>query len=296
MQFGPYSVELSNREKTFFPGAAITKGDLIDYHHDIAQTMLPYMKDRPLTMHRFPDGIEGENWYQKNAGEYFPDWITTVTVDKENGVVTHVLCNNTATLVYLANQACITLHVWLSRVDQQHTPDRLIFDLDPPGDDFEPVRKGALAVRELVEELGLKPFVMTTGSSGCHVVSPIRREHNFDEVRDFAESVAQLLAHRQPNQLTTEVRKAKRHGRLYLDVGRNAYAQTGVSPYSVRARPGAPVATPLEWDELKDPDLGPRSYTIENIGGRLGHIGDPWKNIRRHARSLDRPMERLQDL
>ncbi|MFP3904933.1 MAG: non-homologous end-joining DNA ligase [Armatimonadota bacterium] len=293
MHFGPYSVELSNLEKIFFPDAGLTKGDLVSYYRDIADIIVPYMKDRPLTMHRFPDGLDGESWYQKNIGDYFPDWIETVTVEKDGGTVTHVLCNNAATLVYLANQAAITFHVWLSRADRQHAPDRMIFDLDPPGDDFEPVRDAAFVVKELLETLGLKTFVMTTGSSGCHVVCPLDRSRDFAKVRSFAQQAAQLLADRHPDHLTTETRKAKRGGRVYLDVARNAYAQTGVSPYSLRALPGAPVAVPLEWRELRDTKIGPRTYTITNIFRRLGHKDDPWKGLGRHARSLSGPVEAL---
>jgi bifunctional non-homologous end joining protein LigD len=197
--------------------------------------------------------------------------------------------------VYLANQAAITLHGWLSRLPEPERPDRLIFDLDPPDEDFEPVRKAADQVRGLMEVVGLSPHVMTTGSRGLHVVAPIRPEHPFDHVREFAAEMAGALAHAHSGQLTTEQRRDKRGGRLYLDVMRNAYGQTAVLPYSVRARPGAPVATPLDWDELTRTEIGPRSYTLENVLRRLGQKPDPWADIARHAAGIDRAWKVLRE-
>lgn len=293
-------IELANLDKIFFPGEGITKGELVDYYRRVAETMLPHVRDRPVSMQRFPDGLRDEGFYEKNLPEHFPDWIECVTLEKvEGGEVTYVLCQDTATLVYLANQAAVTLHVWPSRRDRPRRPDRIIFDLDPPeaGEEgFALVKEGARALRDLLEELELAPFVMTTGSRGLHVVVPLERRQEFDPVRDFARAAAELVAHRKPNRFTTAHRKAKRAGRLYLDVGRNAYGQTGVAPHSVRGRPGAPVATPLDWDELGDADLGPRSYTVKNLFRRLGQREDPWKEIAADARPLGGAREALEDL
>jgi bifunctional non-homologous end joining protein LigD len=172
----------------------------------------------------------------------------------------------------------------------------MIFDLDPPGDDFEIVRRGARALRQVLQEAELFARVMTTGSRGLHVTVPLDRSAGFDTVRDFARQVAELLAARQPEEFTVETRKDKRRGRLVLEYLRTAYGQTAVPPYAVRARPGAPVAAPLDWDELSDGDLTARSYTIRNIFRRLGQKGDPWKGLGRHARSLQEPARRLEDL
>lgn len=286
IQFGRYSVELSNTDKVFFPDEGITKGDVIDYYKQVSKTMVQYMRDRPLTMHRFPDGLNGEGFYQKEVPEYFPDWIERVRVKKEGGEVTHALCQNAATLVYIANQACITPHVWLSRIDKQGNPDRLIFDLDPADDNFESVRHAAKALRVILEEVDLVPFLMTTGSRGLHVVAPLSRGEDFDTVRDFARSIAEALSERDPDQFTTEQRTEKRGNRVFLDYLRNAYAQTAVAPYAIRAKSGAPIATPVDWDELDDRNLHSRSYTIKNIFRRLGQKNDPWKNINHRARSL----------
>jgi bifunctional non-homologous end joining protein LigD len=298
IQVGSRSIEVGNLDKVMFPGQGITQGDLIDYYRRIAGTMLPYMKGRPLTMQRFPDGIDGEGFYQKAAPDYFPDWIKRVSIEvKAKGEEQpQVICEDEATMVYLVDQGCITPHVWLSRADKLHHPDRVIFDLDPPDDDFEQVRSAAQALHDLLGQVGLLPFVMTTGSRGLHVVVPLDRGAGFDTVRAFARELAGFLAEREPERLTTEVRKAQRGQRLFLDYLRNAYGQNAVAPYAVRAKPGAPVATPLDWDELSDPDLTSQSYRVDNILRRLGQKQDPWKGMMRHARSLNGPRRKLDDL
>jgi len=296
LRFGPYSVEATHLDKVLFPGEGITKGDLIDYYRDIAGSILPYLEERPVVMQRFPEGIGADGFYMKNVPDYFPDWIETVTVAKKEGSVTHAVVGNEATLVYLANQGTITPHVWLSRIDALRAPDRIVFDLDPPENDFDSVRDGARAIRELIEEVGLVPFAMTTGGRGVHVVVPIDRGPEFDDVRAFARGVADLLAERHPDRFTTETRKAKREGRLFLDYLRNSYAQTAVPPYAVRPRPGAPVAMPIAWDELDESDLRGDRWTIESARRRLARADDPWKGHRRRARELERAAERLSGL
>lgn len=296
LRLGRHTVELSNPDKVLFPDAGVTKGDLVDYYREIADRMLPYLEDRPVSMHRFPDGIDGEGFYQKEIPDYFPGWIERVKVKKEGGKVTHVVCQNAATLVYLANQACITPHVWLSRKDKLDYPDRMIFDLDPPSHDFAPVRRAARAVRELLEELGFTPYAMTTGGRGLHVVVPLDRRADFDAARNFARDVAELVARRDPERLTTEPRKDKRRGRLFVDYLRNAYAQTGVPPYAVRPRPGAPVAMPVAWSDLGDSKLRGNRYDTRNALRRLGRVEDPWKGMARRARSLTSPRKKLDAL
>lgn len=219
MRLGHYTIELSNTDKVFFPADDITKGDLINYYYKIAKTMLPHTEGRPITMHRFPDGMDGEGFYQQEISDYFPDWIERASVKKEGGRVTHVICRNAATLVYLANQACITPHVWLSREDHLNHPDLMIFDLDPPADDFELVRHAAQLLRGFLGELEIESFVKTTGSKGLHVVVPLDKGADFEEVRGFAQSVATALAERESAKLTTEQRKEKRKGRVFLEPG-----------------------------------------------------------------------------
>ena len=197
-------------------------------------------------------------------------------------------------LAYLANQNCVTPHVWLSRADRLERPDRLILDLDPSrADDFERMRAAARALGALLRDLGLEPFAMATGSRGVHVTVPLQRRQDFSAVRAFATDVAALMAARHPDVLTTEFRKAKRGDRILVDVARNAWAQTAVPPYAVRPRPGAPVAVPLRWRELSDPRLRPDRHTIRTLARRLERGGDPWADIGAHARGLGEASERL---
>ena len=297
-KYGKQEVEVSNLDKVFFPEKGYTKGDLVDYYERIAETILPHIEDRPITMIRFPNGIDDKRFFQKDAPDYFPDWIPRKSVKKkEEGETHYVICNNQATLVYLATQACITPHIWLSRQDKPDQPDRMIFDLDPSKDDFTEVKEAALSIRELLEkEMNLPLFLMTTGSRGLHVVVPLQPKHDFDEVRDFAQKVSSLLEEKFPEKLTMAARKEKRKDRLFLDVARNASAQTTVAPYAVRPIEGAPVATPLDWDELKSKDLNAQSYNIKNIFRRLGSKEDPWKKIEESRVDLSEAIEKLDEL
>jgi bifunctional non-homologous end joining protein LigD len=287
-------VKLSNTEKPLFPAAGLTKGDLIDYYARVAPVMLPHLAGRPLSFERYPDGIDALGFMQKNASDYFPGWIRRARLAKQDGAVDHVVAEDAATLVYLANQACVTLHVGLARVDRIDHPDRMVIDLDPSDDDFAKVRRAAREARALLEAVGLVPFLQTTGSRGLHLWAPLDRSADFDQVRAFASELAETLVARRPAELTTEQRKAKRGDRVLLDVARNAYGQTAVAPYSVRAKPEASVATPLEWAELDDSNLGPRRYTIRNLFRRLGRKRDPWADIARHTRALAEARARLK--
>jgi len=279
MRIGSHTVELSHTEKLLFPDDGITKGDLIDYYHRIAETMLPHIQGRPVMLQRFPNGIAKPGFVQKEAPNTYPDWIPRVKVPKEGGRLTEIVCDDAATLIFLANQDCITPHVWLSRADRLDTPDRMIFDLDPPGDDFALARDAAIALRKLLEDSGLPAFVMATGSRGLHVLVPLKREHGFEAVRHVAQQVAGRLAQSDPGRYTTEMRKEARQGRLFLDTFRNGYAQTAVPPYAVRPKPGAPVATPLEWSELDDLTLTAHRYTLRTVFARLKTHPDPWRDL-----------------
>jgi bifunctional non-homologous end joining protein LigD len=293
------TVELSNTSKTLFPDDQVTKGDLVGYYRDIAARMLPYLRDRPLSMERYPDGITGERIVQKNVPRYFPDWIARTRVKKQGGTLVQVICDRPATLVYLANQACIEMHAFLSRTGALDRADQLIFDLDPPDDHrFDQVKHLALELHDLLGQLGLTAFVKTTGGRGLHVHVPLNARDDFDTVRRFARQASDVLAAREPDILTTEQRKDSRGDRVYSDVMRNAYAQTAVAPYSVRARPGAPVATPLDWAELKDASLTPHQFTLRTVGGRLDRLGasDPWAGMARRRYSLARAAQRLAKL
>lgn len=281
-----------------FPEQGITKGDVVDYYRRVAPVMVPHLRGRPLMLERYRAAVDEGGFYQKEAAPYFPASIRRVDVPKAGGVVHHPVVDSEDGLVYLANQGCLTFHCWPAQADRLRQPDRLIFDLDPPAraGAFTTVRSAALRLRKLFEPLGLVAFVQTTGSRGLHVVAPLVPGPDHDEVLAFAHAVADVLATSDPAGLTTEFRKAKRGGRVYLDVARNGYAQTVVAPYSVRARPGAPVATPLDWDEVRTTRLAPDRWTIANVFRRLGAKADPWRGIDRHARPLDGAWHRLEGL
>lgn len=289
-------VEVSRPEKVLFPEAGVTKADLASYYARVAEHMLPHVRGRPVSMQRFPDGIDGYGFFHKDVPAHFPGWVRRVKVGKRGGTVTHAIADNVDTLVFLADQACITPHVWLSRKDRLRRPDRVVFDFDPSVQDFTAVRRAARAAGDLLRDLGLAPFAMVTGSRGIHVWTPLRREHDFEQVRGFAVGVARLLVARRPDELTLEARKAKRGDRILVDVARNAYAQTAVPPYAVRPRPKAPVATPLEWGELSSSRLRPDGWTLKTLFRRLDAKGDPWARIASHARGLSSPSKRLEAL
>lgn len=290
-------VEISHPDKVLFPEDGITKGDLAAYYEQVSEWMLPHVKNRPVSMQRFPDGVEAKGFFHKDIPDYFPDWIRRVEVPKASGTVTHVVATDAATLVYLVGQNTITPHVWLSRADRLWQPDRLVIDLDPPPEsDFASVRRAARNAGDLLHELGFTPFAQVTGSKGIHVWTPLRRRARHDEVRALARDLGRVLAERHPDDLTTEFRKAKRDGRILVDTARNTYAQTAVPPYAVRPRPGAPVATPIEWDELSDSKLRPDRWTVKNVLRRLRAKGDPWADIASYARGISRARSRLDSL
>jgi bifunctional non-homologous end joining protein LigD len=293
-KIGNRIIQLSNLDKIWFPKSKITKGQIINYYYQVSHYCIGHIKNHPLTMQRFPGGIKGESFYQKNAGSYFPEWIKTVAIGKEEGGKVHyVIGNNPATLVYLANQGAITIHSWLAQYDKLHTPDRMIFDLDPSKDDFSSIAKAALLIKEIFTDLKIPCFTMTTGSRGMHVYVPLKRLHSFDYVGDFAYAIAEKMMKENPKQFTLEVRKSKRAGKIFIDTLRNRYSATSVMPYSVRPKEKAPVAAPLFWEEVKDSKLTSQKFNIRNILSRLKTDGDPWKDVDEHAISLKNAYKQL---
>lgn len=276
-----HTVELSHLDKLYFPEDGISKGDVVEYFERVAPLMLEYLCDRPLMMQRFPEGIKNQSFYQKQVPEYFPDWIETVVVERKGSEDDQelVLCNNTETLIYLVNQGCFTFHPWLSRKDRLDEPDRAIIDLDPSGQDNDRVRQAARVVVSELKALDLEVFATTTGSSGYHLILPLRRGKSFDEVRADLGRLTHDMESNHSSLLTTQHRVDKRGGKVYLDIARNGYAQTSVGIYSVRALPGAPVATPISLNELERSDLDPQKYTIKNLFRRLAQKDDPWQGL-----------------
>jgi bifunctional non-homologous end joining protein LigD len=292
-----HDVKITRPDKILFPEDGITKQELIDYYHRIAPWILPHLEGRPLVMERYPDGIDKAGFFHKAAPSYYPGWIKTVTIKKNTGgSVRHVICDDAGTLVYLANQACVTPHIWLSRRDKLDYPDQMVFDLDPSEDNFEPVKTTAQSLKELLEWLGLPAYLKTTGARGLHVAVPLKRTESFDSVRAFARALAGILVSQEPGQRTLTQRKNMRRGRLFVDTNRNAYAQTMAPAYAVRARRGAPVSVPLDWNELRRKNLRPDGVTIRNVFDRLAEVGDSWADFWRHGASLNRARQKLEKL
>ncbi|MDQ6817940.1 MAG: non-homologous end-joining DNA ligase [Actinomycetota bacterium] len=287
LRVGRRSVRITHPERVVFPSAGLTKLDLARHYERVAPLMLPYVRDRPLALQAFPEGIEGDGFFMKAVPRYFPEWVERATVPKKGGTVTHPLAQNAATLVYLAGQNVVTFHTWLSRVDALREPDRLVLDFDPSGRRFAEVRAAARAAGDRLRDVGLAPHAMATGSRGIHVVCPLRPRASFQDVHRFARALAEEMVADDPRHLTLEWRKADRGNKIYLDVNRIAYAQHAVAPYAVRAVPKASVAVPLRWEELADRALRPDRWTIKNIAARLAD-GDPWTGLSRRARALPR--------
>ena len=295
-RLGGRTVRITHPERVLFPDDGLTKADLADYHRAVADVLVPHLADRPLMLQRFPEGIGADGFYQKEAGRGVPGWIRTVDVRKEDGTVRHPVVDDAASLLALTNLSTVSFHRWPSRSDRLDRPDLLTVDLDPSTDDFDDVRRAAGRVREVLDELDLASYVQVTGSRGVHVVVPLDRSAETEAAADFASGIARVLAARHPGEMTVEPRKADRGDRLYVDVARNGWAQTVVAPYSVRPRRGAPVATPITWDELDDPGVRPDGWTLATVPDRLAAHGDPWAGMARRARALGPRAGRLDSL
>jgi bifunctional non-homologous end joining protein LigD len=287
IRLGRRAIEITHPDKALFAAPTITKLELARYYERVAGAMLPYLHGRPLALEAFPQGTGERGFFLKSMPAHFPAWIETADVPKKGGSLTQVLAENAATLVYLAGQNVVTPHVWLSRVDAPREPDRLIVDLDPsPGVGFAAVRAAAREAGARLRAAGLAPHAMVTGSRGVHVVCPLRRGPSYGTVHAYARALAEAMVADDPKRLTLEWHRSERGTRIYLDVNRINYAQHVVAPYGVRARPRAPVAMPINWDELQDPRLKPDCWTVRNAGDRLRAEGDAWNGIARRARKL----------
>jgi len=285
---------ITHPDKVLFPGDGITKGELAAYYESIAPLMLPHIRGRPVTMERYPAGIDKKGFWQKSVTKGFPDWLQRVDVPKKDGVVHHPLVTDVRSLLWVANQNTITQHVWVSRVPKLYYPDVCVFDLDPSRDDEpEVLRAAALALRDLLKELGLPSWVKTSGSKGFHILVSLDGSARTGEVARFADAVGKLLVARDPDHLTQEFSKEDRGGRIYVDTGRNGYSATFAAAYAVRAKPGAPVSAPCTWGEIESGDVGPRTFTLRAMADRVKKVGDLWHEMQRRKRSLDAASARL---
>jgi bifunctional non-homologous end joining protein LigD len=248
--------------------------------------MLPHIRGRPITMERYPSGIGRKGFIQKDVSKGFPAWLERVEVPKKDGTVHHPLARDARSLLWLANQNCITPHVWTSRAPDLFHPDICVFDLDPSRDDPDALRGAALALRDLLDELGLQSWVKTSGSKGFHIVVPLDAKADFGAVHQFANTVGTVLVSRHPTRLTQEFSKSDRCGRILVDTGRNGYSATFAAAYAVRAKPGAPISAPCTWEEVQDGKVQPQTFTIRTIADRIDAVGDLWADMRKRRYSI----------
>ncbi|MEP6492082.1 MAG: non-homologous end-joining DNA ligase [bacterium] len=278
---------ITHPEKVMFPDDGITKGELADYYEMIAPVMVPHLRARPVTMERFHRGIGAKGFFQKNVSRGFPAWLERVAVPKKDGVVNYPLVTDTRGLLWLANQNCITPHVWASRAPDLVHPDLCVFDLDPSDDEPVVLRNATLLLRDTLRELGCTSWVKTSGSKGFHVVVPLDGKAHCGEAARFAHAVGRLLVERDPDHLTQEFYKADRGGRILVDTGRNEFTATFAAAYAVRPKPGAPVSAPCTWDEVERGDALPQSFTLRSMKARVDAVGDLWAEL--HARPCALP-------
>jgi bifunctional non-homologous end joining protein LigD len=280
---------ITHPDKVLFPADGITKSELAAYYEAVAPAMLPHLRGRPVTMERYPAGIHAQGFWQKDVSKGFPEWLTRVRVPKKDGgVVNHPIISDRRSIQWVANQNTITHHVWCSRIPRLKCPDVCVFDLDPSIEDAAGVRRAALELRDLLEELGLPSWIKTSGSKGFHLVVPIDGKTPTGVVVRFANAVGHLLVRRAPDRLTQEFSKADRAKRIYVDTGRNGYGATFAAAYTVRAKDGAPVSAPCTWDEVERGKVAPQTFTLRNMPKRLDQVGDLWADLNRRRRSLDR--------
>jgi bifunctional non-homologous end joining protein LigD len=289
-------VTITHPGKLMFPDDRITKGDLAAYYESVAPVMLPHIRGRPVTMERFHRGIAEKGFFQKDVKKGFPAWLERVEVPKKGGTLHHPLVTDARSLLWLANQNCITPHVWPSRVPDLWHPDLCVFDLDPLQEDDDVLRAAALALRDLLVELGLPSWVKTSGSKGFHIVVPLDGSADFGQVAGFAHAVGRILIARDPDHLTHEFVNADRGGRIYVDTDRNNYSATYAATYAVRPRPGAPVSAPCTWDEVEHAGVGPRTFTLRGMARRIEEVGDPWADLHASARSLGAAIAALRGM
>jgi bifunctional non-homologous end joining protein LigD len=286
---------ITHPEKVLFPDEGITKAELASYYEAIAPLMLPHIRARPITMERYPAGISNKGFFHKDVSRGFPEWLERIEVPKKGGTVHHPIVDDVRSLIWLANQNCITPHVWTSRAPKLFYPDICVFDLDPSKSDApDELRAAALALRDLLAELGLPSWVKTSGSKGFHIVVPLDGKSRMGDVASFAHTVGSVLVARAPGRLTQEFSKADRGGRILVDTGRNGYSATFAAVYAVRARPGAPISAPCSWEEVERGEVGPRTFTLRTMSDRVAEVGDLWSAIRRRRPSLGRAMEKLR--
>ncbi len=290
-----HRLKLTNTDKIYFPDDGYTKGDIIEYYRKISKYILPYLKDRPQSMLRHPNGINGESFFQKNIDYTPPDWIRTEKIFSEHNdsYINYLICNDEAALVFMANLGCIEINPWFSRVQSQSNPDYLVIDLDPEEISFDKVIDAALAVKQALDSAGAKSFCKTSGATGMHIYVPLNAVYDYDVAREFALLIGKIV-HRWTHDFTSlERNPSRRKKKVYLDYLQNRKGQTLAAPYSVRPKPGATVSTPLKWEEVKA-GLHPSDFTIKNIFKRLEKTGDLFKGVLGPGIDIEKCMRKLE--
>ncbi len=290
-------VRLTNVDKVLWPEEGVTKGDVIDYYRRIAPFILPYLKDRPEALHRFPDGISGEAFYQKNVGHQVPPWVRTTAIRTEAGgkETVFLLCQDEATLIYMANLGCIEINPWHSRIDHLDLPDFVVFDLDPLDISFREVVRAAVVTRDVLSEIGVECYCKTSGATGLHIYVPLGANYSYEQSAQFARLINLLVHGRLPETTSLERDPRRRPAKVYLDYLQNRRGQTLVAPYSIRPRKGAPVSTPLLWREV-DEHLDPGMFTINSTLDRLQQTGDLWQGVLGPAIDMSECLSRLHSI
>jgi bifunctional non-homologous end joining protein LigD len=282
-----HEVKLTNLDKMIWP-EGLTKAHLVKYYSDIAPFILPHLHNRPVVMKRYPDGLTGETFYQKEVPDYAPDWIIRKPVEHAEKVINYIICNDMATLVWLANQACIEMHAWLARLENLECPDQAVMDMDPAeGATFNDILEIALLVKRILDEFGIESFPKTSGSRGLHLFIPLVPAYSWQKVTGAMKYVAELAEKVYPDKVTLERKVDKRAGKVYLDYLQNGRGKTMAFQYSLRPRPGAPVSTPLLWAEVEKGGFQPGDYNINTIFDRTSKLGDVFEGVLKKRQSLD---------
>lgn len=282
-----HEVKLTNLDKLIWP-EGLTKAHLVKYYWEIAPYLLPHLYNRPLVMKRYPNGLAGEAFYQKECPDYAPDWIKRHPVEHSEKVVNYIVCNDTATLVWLANQGCLEMHPWLSRIENVECPDLAVMDLDPAaGATFKDVLKIALLVKEALAQFNLHSYPKTSGATGLHIFVPIKPGYAHQTVTKAMQYIADLIVKINPEKATIERKVVKRKAKVYLDYLQNGRGKTMAFQYSLRPLPGAPVSTPLAWEEVESLNIAPGAFSIHNIFSRIKEVGDLYDDLLSYKQPLD---------
>ena len=292
-----HSLTFTHPGKLYWPKENISKRDLLNYYHAVASRMLPYLKDRPQSLNRHPNGIGAPGFYQKNVGDKIPDWLSTYSYESESEekTIRFLVCKDEASLLYMVSLGCIEINPWHSRVSSPEQPDWCVIDLDPDGNSFDEVVEVAKVTKQVLDSIKVPAYCKTSGATGMHICIPLGARYSYDQSRMLAQLVVTLVHEQLPSFTSLERTPAKRKGKIYLDYLQNRSIQTIAAPYSVRPRPGATVSAPLHWEEVKK-GLSPKAFTMFNIISRAEKEGDPFAPVLKKGIALEKALQAVQSL